>query len=52
VALLQFIEFGHLGLKCFNSTIHGVKTSECCPLQVQQWLLQLNFPIESCGAVM
>jgi len=47
--LLLFIEFGHLGIKCFNSTIYGVKT--CCPLQVERWLLQLNFPIGSCGAL-
>ena len=34
-----------MDIKCFNTTIYGVKTSECCPLQVERWLLQLNFPI-------
>jgi len=46
--LLLFIDscifFSHLGIKCFNSTIFGEKTSDCCLIQVEQWLVQLNAP--------
>jgi len=52
--LMLFIDSRHFltfGLKCFNSTIYSVKTPECCPLQVERWLLQLHFTIGSCGTL-